>query len=103
MKPVIFHPNAETEFDLSVGFYERRQEGLGIDFEHEVIDAISIIVEDPARWPIYKFGLRKYVLHRFPFSLYYLDQPDHLWIVAVAHGSRKPDYWKKRLADKFMP
>ncbi len=98
MKAVIFHPQAEIEFDHSIEFYEVRQKGLGLDLEREVISAISTIVEDPQRWPIYKFSLRKYILNRFPFIIYYLDLPGHIWIVAIAHGSRMPEYWKKRIA-----
>ena len=99
MKPVIFHPGAEFEFDRSVGFYESKVKGLGLDFEQEVISSLSTINEDPQRWPYYKFSLRKYLLTRFPFNIYYLDLPDHIWIVAIAHNSRKPDYWKNRLTN----
>ena len=27
----------------------------------------------------------------------YEDQPDRIWIVAVAHLSRRPGYWAQRL------
>jgi hypothetical protein len=40
---------------------------------------------------------RSFVLQRFPFSVVYLDDPDLVIIVAVAHGKRKPGYWKDRL------
>jgi len=37
------------------------------------------------------------VLHRFPFSIVYLDDPEVLTIVAVAHAKRKPGYWRRRI------
>jgi hypothetical protein len=40
--PVLFHPEAEAEFDQSIGFYEERQPGLGLDFQREVLQGISI-------------------------------------------------------------
>ena len=43
-------------------------------------------------------GLQKFRLTQFPFSLLYINRADYLWVVAVAHGSRKPGYWKKRVA-----
>jgi toxin ParE1/3/4 len=43
------------------------------------------------------YGTRRFVLHRFPFSVVYLDEADELNIVAVAHNKRKPGYWKARL------
>jgi toxin ParE1/3/4 len=36
-------------------------------------------------------------LTQFPFSLLYINRADYLWVVAVAHGNRKPGYWKKRV------
>ena len=34
---------------------------------------------------------------RFPFTIRYLELQDCIWIVAFAHTSRKPGYWKARL------
>ena len=57
---------------------------------------IRHIVKAPQRWPKYLYGTQRFVLHRFPFSIIYLDD-DVLSIVAVAHSKRKPGYWKARL------
>ena len=35
---------------------------------------------------------------RFPFRIVYELQPDRIWIMAVAHLSRRPGYWARRLA-----
>ena len=100
MKSVIFHPNAEAEFDNTISFYEKRQTGLGLDFKNEILRSISVIHDAPQRWPFYKFGLKKYTLHRFPFTIFYLDELECIWIVAIAHNFLRPDYWKERLAKK---
>ena len=42
-------------------------------------------------------GVQKFRLTQFPFSLLYINGADYLWVVAVAHGSRKPGYWKQRV------
>lgn len=39
---------------------------------------------------------RRFILQRFPFSIVYLDDPDLVTIIAVAHSKRKPGYWKSR-------
>jgi plasmid stabilization system protein ParE len=62
-----------------------------------VSDVIREIAQTPQRWPKYLHGTRRFVLHRFPFSIIYLDDPDVLVIIAVAHSKRKPGYWKRRL------
>ena len=65
MIPVLFHPDAEAELDHSVGFYEERSSGLGLDFESEILRGLSSIHDDPGRWPIHKLETRKYTLQRF--------------------------------------
>jgi toxin ParE1/3/4 len=40
---------------------------------------------------------RRLVMRRFPFSVVYLDDPDLITIIAVAHSKRKPGYWKDRV------
>ena len=66
-------------------------------FPVTVSDAIREAVQSPRRWPGYLYGTRRFVLHRFPFSIIYLDEPDGVTIVAVAHNKRRPGYWKRRL------
>jgi len=68
-----------------------------VEFRAAVSDVIRRIVKAAERWPKYSHGTRRFVLHRFPFSIIYLDDPDVLSIVAVAHSKRKPGYWKARL------
>jgi hypothetical protein len=41
--------------------------------------------------------LRRFALNdRFPFSIVYSIQGDTLFVIAVAHASRRPGYWKRR-------
>jgi hypothetical protein len=49
--------------------------------------------------PSFLFGRCRYVMKRFPFVVVYRVTTDRIEIIAVAHGSRKPGYWKKRLAN----
>jgi len=93
----LFHPAAIEELESSVELYEARQKGLGLDLNSEVGRAVDAVLQSPQCWPIHAHGTRKYLLRRFPFNLIYLELPDAVWIVAIAHCSRKPDYWKLRL------
>ena len=67
------------------------------EFRATVSEAIGNIAKASGRWPKYLHGTRRFVLRRFPFSIIYLDDPDVVSIVAVAHSKRKPGYWKPRL------
>ncbi len=97
MKPVVIHPTPKAELDASMAFYERRAAGLGLDLLAQVEAGIERIRATPAAWPPHRrSNFRKYLTQRFPFVIFYLDLPDGIWIAAIAHGSRQPDYWRHR-------
>jgi toxin ParE1/3/4 len=97
MKPAKFHPLAESEMIGSAGFYEDRRPFLGDDFLDSIDEALAKIRNTPEMGKPEKLQTRSWKVKRFPFRIFYLIQPDRIWIVAVAHLSRKPDYWWNRL------
>ena len=97
MNQVIVDSEAENELSDSVNFYERGQPGLGSDFEQAAREAVRTIQADPERHPLQKDGTRRLVMERFPFVIHYADLPSAIWILAFAHTSRKPGYWRRRL------
>jgi len=97
MKRIIVHCEAELELWQAVDYYETKCVGLGLDLEREVSRILVDIKEAPDRWPIKQYGARCHLLNRFPYAIYYLELQDVIWIVAVAHTSRKPYYWRNRM------
>ena len=97
MKQIIVLSEAELELWQAVDYYESRCVGLGLDFEHEVGRAFIDIQDAPERWPVRKNGTRCCLLNRFPYTVYYMELQDVIWVVAIAHMSRKPYYWRDRL------
>jgi len=55
------------------------------------------IVEFPESAPEIASGIRKCVLRKFRFSLIYSIERDSLLVLAVAHQSRRPGYWFRRV------
>jgi toxin ParE1/3/4 len=55
-----------------------------------------LIDEAPERWPLYRLGMRRYVMAVFPFSIVYRVIPGELQVYAVAHAKRRPLYWRNR-------
>lgn len=97
MKSVKYHPDARTEAVESALFYEDRQEGLGYRFLAAVEDRERFIRSLPNAGTPSDEGTRRFGVRKFPFALVYKEYDDHILIVAVAHYSRKPGYWKARL------
>jgi plasmid stabilization system protein ParE len=91
-----FHPEAESEFGQAIDYYEDRERGLGYDFSIEVFTTIQNIVNYPTAWPIIEEGMRRCLVNRFPYGVIYSIEQDEIFILAVMHLRRHPDYWKNR-------
>jgi toxin ParE1/3/4 len=70
---------------------------LGERFESDIRYATDLLLDQPEIGPLVDPNLRKFILTRFPFTLYYSITADVLRIEAVAHQSRRPGYWKSRV------
>lgn len=92
----VFHPSARAELDASVDFYESRLGGLGGRFLAAVEEAIGRIARSPDAGSALQHGFRKRLVPGFPFTVVYRVSQGQLFIVAVAHQHRRPDYWRRR-------
>jgi len=97
VKPVEIHPEALSELKSAVAWYLKRTEPAALKFTTEVDRAIGLLADSPERWPAGTHGTRKFVLRRFPFAIIYREKSDAIQVLAVAHGHRRPDYWRDRL------
>jgi ParE toxin of type II toxin-antitoxin system, parDE len=93
---VLFHPEAADEYANSYAWYCEKVRHVAEAFEREVKRSLRLIATYPMRWPVYRGQYRRIMVRRFPFSLVYGSFEGHLVIVAVAHGSRRPGYWRDR-------
>lgn len=93
-----YHPAAEAELVEAALFYERQSPGLGERFLREFDAAIASILETPDRRPVIESDVRRCLMRRFPYGIYYRRLHDEVRILVVKHHSRHPDYGKGRLA-----
>jgi hypothetical protein len=91
-----FHP--EAEFLETIDYYERCRDGFGYEFAVEVYSAVERIVAHPRIWPILQGDVRRSLLSRFPHGVVYAEADGHIYVLAVMHLHRDPDYWKPRQA-----
>ncbi len=90
-----FHP--EAEYEEAVNYYEDRRKGLGRDFATEVYSAVQRIINCPKAWAVMESGIRRCLTKRFPYGVIYSEGEDEIFILAVMHLRRNPDYWKHRI------
>lgn len=94
---------AAEEAAEAASFYEGAQPGLGGKFEQAFFDAIALLREElvplSAISPeLSRLGVGRIILRRFPFSIVARKAEDAFEVVAVAHHSRRPAYWRARLS-----
>jgi hypothetical protein len=95
MKKIILQ-QAFDEFNEAIEYYEEQQAGLGLRLKEEVDQHVNWIVNNATIPRIRKGGHRRVNLKVFPYYIAYIIREDTLWILAIAHSHRKPEYWIKR-------
>ena len=94
---VKFHAEAIVEYDAAFDWYLERSPDAALRFDDEVNRALTQIAQAPQRWAAGSHSTRRFLLRQFPFILIYRELTSGaIQIVAVAHTSRKPGYWKRR-------
>ena len=92
-----FLPEASAEGECVTGDYEARSVGLGARFRSEVESACAAIVQHPLLWRLRPSGYRRVNLPGFPYYIAFVTDEQQALVIAVAHSSRHPDYFKGRL------
>jgi plasmid stabilization system protein ParE len=98
VKPFQFSKPASDELTAAIRWYEHRRSGLGGDFYDAVTRTIDLIRTHPEIGATRKGRLpsRQLRVTGFPYKVVYRIRDNDIYVVAVAHASRRPGYWKDR-------
>ena len=91
-----FLPEAQAEVECFTGDYEARATGLGVRFREEIESVCAAIIQHPLLWRQRPGDYRRVNLPGFPYYVAFVLREERVVIIAVAHASRHPDYWKHR-------
>ena len=69
----------------------------------ELDAALARIQQNPQMYAAESGSIRVCPLHRFPYSVYYEELADRIWVAAVGHQSRRPGYWARRRPNGIRP
>lgn len=91
------HPEAREDLREAAEFY-RGQAGtvLSQSFLAEFEHSVGLLLQHPRLGVVWRHGKRRLVTRRFPFSVIYAIVGDQIRVLAVAHHSRRPGYWRRR-------
>ena len=94
-----FHRDAEDEFLESYIWYEEGKDGLGDQFFDEVERKLQLITQKPEMFPFDEFPIRKAILKKFPFTIFYEFNAasKRIYVVGIFHSKRNPQVLKKRI------
>lgn len=88
----------EAEVDLAEAahWYEQQQAGLGHEFLDLALSLLHSLPQHPLQYPAIHKNVRRVLLHRFPFGIFYRVEADYILVLAVMHASRHPGRWQRR-------
>ena len=92
-----FHPEAVAEARAARMWYAEQSPAAAEAFMKELDIGIEKIIANPETRSAYVAGTRRYFFRFFPFAIVYRERSSSIEIIAVAHGRRRPGYWKDRL------
>jgi len=96
VQPVRVRAIARREIDAAFTWYRTHSPSAAQAFLNAVDDAMRSIADAPERYPLVRGHLRRILLHRFPYAVYYKVYPAVITIVGVIHGHRHPRNWLRR-------
>jgi plasmid stabilization system protein ParE len=96
MKSLIVLPRAEVDiFDAAI-WYETEREGLGRAFEADFDRIASRIQAAPLHFPEIEPDVRRAMLGRFPYGVFFVVGEEIVTVFAVLHLHRDPETWRGR-------
>lgn len=93
----ILHPDAERELDDAIAWFEGERPYYGILFAEAFDTAVERLLIYPAIGKRVGREVRRWVLWKWRYVIIYNIEEYGIHILAVAHQSRRPGYWRKRL------
>jgi plasmid stabilization system protein ParE len=95
--PLIITPEAEADLAEAKAWYDRKREGLGDEFVLCVEAALDRIRRIPEGASEVFPGVKRVVVRRFPYGVFYRIDPDQIAVIAVYHSRRDPRGWQQRV------
>jgi plasmid stabilization system protein ParE len=93
---LVFRPEVRDELDEAYSWYESQELGLGDDFLEQVDEALDRICQMPEFYPTVYRDVRRAMIRRFPYIIYYRIVSSRVIVTAVFHGRKNPKAWQTR-------
>jgi len=96
LKNVVIRPEAESDIKDAYEWYEAQRKGLGEGFLLCIEEGLSRASRNPEIYSIVYKDIRRVLIHRFPFGVFFIEGEGSISVLAVLHARRNPKTWKGR-------
>lgn len=93
---IIVRPEAAREVQEAFDWYEERSEGLGLEFLRAAEACLAAVQRNPLAFPQAHKEVRRALMRKFPYALFYLIKEESIVVVACFHAKRDPIDWLRR-------
>ena len=95
-RAVTFRPQARDDIDSALSWYGDERPALALAFAESLDAVIERISETPLQFPAVHGEVRRALLGRFPYAVFFVMVPDQIHVLGVLHLHRNPDTRKGR-------
>jgi toxin ParE1/3/4 len=95
-RTLVFRPEAAAEVHEAFRWYETQRRGLGLEFLDRLEETLNRVRENPDQYPVVHRHVRRALVRRFPFGVFYIIEDQQIVVLSVFHGSRDPTQWRSR-------
>lgn len=93
---LVAEPAADLDIEAAFAWYQNERTGLGLEFLDELRVAYGRIADGPLKYRDLRSGIRRTLLRRFPYAVYFSVEGEVVVILAVLHAHRDPAEWQTR-------
>jgi plasmid stabilization system protein ParE len=99
-RSVVFRSSAVADIEEAYVWYESHRRGLGLQFMAELRKIEASIAERPEMFDVIRGQVRRAILRRFPYGVFFVVRPEFISVVAVLHHARDPRNWRRRASSE---
>ncbi|MEM7593126.1 MAG: type II toxin-antitoxin system RelE/ParE family toxin [Cyanobacteria bacterium P01_A01_bin.83] len=94
---ILIQQEAELDLQDAFNWYESNSRGLGSEFIRAIDASLSQIQRNPFAYQVVYRELRRKLIRRFPYGIFYLIESETIYVIACFHVKRSPQHWRRRL------
>ncbi|NJD20730.1 MAG: type II toxin-antitoxin system RelE/ParE family toxin [Gemmatimonadetes bacterium] len=91
--PIRIRPQVEAEISEAMAWYGDRVPGLDGAFLRALTVALVRVSEVPESYATIRGAVRRAILRKFPYAVYYVFDGVEVIVLACIHERRSPERW----------